>query len=544
MGLRISARVGVIFAGMTAVLLFCGGAGYYGANMISNGLDYITTTAGDAANGSMKGSIHIQEQVISLNLLANTTNKEKAAQLTEKITAAETIADEALARMAATGLFEQPLLKKLEASRGNFADTRNEMLRAYADYRNNPGAETSTAVITANKNFEPSTTELLEFLTEMQTISDSQTKEYIQNLELVKTEAYSAITISIVIGIVFAFVAFLVIIKSVVTPIREMAKQFLDLAQGEGDLTITMPETGNDEISDVNRGFNLFLGKIRVSIQQVVTSSGQLNTAAGKLSQISHDTSNNLNLQQQETEQVATAMNEMVATVQEVARNVSDAANAASAANREAANGKQIVVNSIKEINALAAEVQQAADVMKRLEKDSDNIGSVLGVIKEIADQTNLLALNAAIEAARAGEQGRGFAVVADEVRTLASRTQKSTEEIQKMIERLQSGTHEAVNVMERGQKRAQSSVEQANSAGVALESITTAVATISQMTTQIASAAEQQNAVAEEVNSNIVNISNMSLETSQSAGEITSSTQQLGQLAQQLNGVVAQFKI
>ncbi|MDZ4263662.1 MAG: methyl-accepting chemotaxis protein, partial [Pseudomonadota bacterium] len=209
------------------------------------------------------------------------------------------------------------------------------MLRAYADYRNNPGAETSTAVITANKHFEPSTTELLEFLTEMQTISDSRTKEYIQNLESVKTEAYSAITISIVIGIVFAFAAFLVIIKSVVTPIREMAKQFLDLAQGEGDLTITMPETGNDEIRDVNRGFNLFLGKIRVSIQQVVTSSGQLNSATSRLAQISNDTSNNLNLQQQETEQVATAMNEMVATVQEVARNVSDAASAASAANRE-----------------------------------------------------------------------------------------------------------------------------------------------------------------------------------------------------------------
>ncbi len=359
-----------------------------------------------------------------------------------------------------------------------------------------------------------------------------------------KDNAYNAITISLVVGIMFAITAYLLIIKNVVTPIQAMAKQFIALAHGNGDLTIAMSEQGGDEIADVNRGFNLFVNKIRRSMQQIMDSSQQLNSATSKLSKISSSTSKNLSLQQQETEQVATAMNEMVATVQEVARNVSDASQSAEAANREAANGKQIVSASIKEINALANEVRQAAEVMARLEKDSDNIGGVLNVIKEIADQTNLLALNAAIEAARAGEQGRGFAVVADEVRTLASRTQKSTQEIQKMIDSLQGGAREAVSVMERGQKRAESSVEQANNAGAALELITAAVATITHMTAQIASAAEEQNAVVEEVNGNIGNISNMSQETNSSAGEITSATQQLDQLAKQLEGVVKQFKV
>jgi methyl-accepting chemotaxis protein len=529
---------------MTAVLLFCGGAGYYGARMLSDGLEYVTTTAWNAADGAMEGVITIQEQVIALNQLANTTDEQRAAQLTNKVMESEKAADEALNRMIATNLFDKDLLNRLETTRSAFNKTKESMLKAYADYRHAPGAATSPAVIQANKEFEISTTELLEFLDEMESTGDSKVEGYTQGIAGIKSTAYSAIIISIVIGVILALAAYLLIIKSVVTPIRAMAKQFLELAQGDGNLTVTMPEKGGDEIADVNRGFNLFLSKIRGSIQQIMDSSSQLNTAAGRLSQISSDTSNNLSLQQQETEQVATAMNEMVATVQEVARNVTDAAHSAEAANREAANGKQIVAASIREIDALAVDVQQAAEAMKRLEKDSDNIGGVLSVIKEIADQTNLLALNAAIEAARAGEQGRGFAVVADEVRTLASRTQQSTEEIQKMIESLQSGAREAAGVMERSQKRAQSSVEQANNAGAALESITAAVSTITNMTAQIASAAEEQNAVAEEVNSNIVNISNMSQETSSSAGEISTATGQLNQLAHQLNGVVNQFRV
>ncbi len=544
MSVKISTRVGVIFAGITVMLLSCGGAGYYGAKKLADGLQYITTIAWDASDGAMEGIIHIQKQIIHLNHLASITDEDEAKQIIAEIAGEETIADKALTLMAATGLIEKGLLNQLESARSSFANARNESLSAYANYRSSPDDETSATMAEVNKRLLSNSSTLLALLTKLEATGTSKVTEFSDKTGTIQAEAYSAIFISATMGILLTLIAYIVIIKSIVTPIRNMGKQFLALAEGDGDLTTTMSVIHDDEIGDVNRGFNLFIGKIKTSIQQVITSSGELGLATGRLTQISNDTTDNLSQQQQETEQVATAMNEMVATVQEVARNVSDAADAANAANREAANGKQIVVNSIKEINALAAEVRQAAEVMKRLEKDSDNIGSVLSVIKEIADQTNLLALNAAIEAARAGEQGRGFAVVADEVRTLASRTQKSTEEIQKMIERLQSGTHEAVSVMERGQKRAQSSVEQANNAGTALESITAAVVTISQMTTQIASAAEEQNAVAEEVNNSIINISNMSQQSSTSAGEITSSTQQLGLLAKQLNTVVIQFRV
>ncbi len=214
--------------------------------------------------------------------------------------------------------------------------------------------------------------------------------------------------------------------------------------------------------------------------------------------------------QKDEVDKVATAMTEMSATVHEVARNATEAAEAAQRADEETTKGKMVVSQAIEAIDLLANEVNDAAQVIHRLEQDSDEIGAVLDVIRGIAEQTNLLALNAAIEAARAGEQGRGFAVVADEVRTLAQRTQQSTQEIQNMIERLQSGAQDAVKAMEQGRSRAQVGVEQAAEAGTSLETIAQAVGTISDMNTQIATAAEEQSVVAEEINLNIVSISDM----------------------------------
>jgi len=248
--------------------------------------------------------------------------------------------------------------------------------------------------------------------------------------------------------------------------------------------------------------------------------------------------------QQSEVNQVATAMNEMSATVQEVASNASHAAQAAQDASEQAGEGLKVVDHTISSINNLANAVEEASGVINQLESDTDNIGVVLEVIRGISEQTNLLALNAAIEAARAGEQGRGFAVVADEVRTLASRTQESTLEIRSMIESLQSGSTQAVEVMTKGKEQAAISVGHAQKAGESLNGITQAVSSISDMNTQIATAAEEQTAVAEEINQNIVNISQLGEQAVSGAQQTSDASEELARLSNELQMMVGQFRV
>ncbi len=330
----------------------------------------------------------------------------------------------------------------------------------------------------------------------------------------------------------------------VVRPLRHAVAAMEDIAQGEGDLTHRLEAKGSDEISQLARAFNLFVDKIRDTIAQVTGATSQLAAAAEEMSHISTDTSNGVQRQRSETEQVATAMNEMTATVQEVARNAESAAEAARGADEESSRGQQVVSESVASIDTLASEVEHAAGVIQRVEQDTESIGTVLEVIQGIAEQTNLLALNAAIEAARAGEQGRGFAVVADEVRSLASRTQSSTQEIKEMIERLQANAQDAVSVMEGGREKARVSVDFASKAGEALERITGAVNTIATMNNQIAEAARQQGEVSEEINRNVVNISQVAEETSGSTTQMANASQELARLAADLQGLVGRFKV
>ena len=315
-------------------------------------------------------------------------------------------------------------------------------------------------------------------------------------------------------------------------------------ALAEGNLVHKMNISGKDEFAWMCWEYSQARKGFMTLVKEMLTSSVQLATAAEELSATTEQANSGVMRQQSEIEQVATAMNEMSATVTEVSKNAASAAEAATNADDRAKDGSEVVNTTVQTINNLASEVVRTSEVIEHLKGDSLSIGAVLDVIRDIAEQTNLLALNAAIEAARAGEQGRGFAVVADEVRTLASRTQQSTQEINDMITRLQNGANEAVSAMETGRSQAEESVAQAAKTGEALNEITLVVDNIESMNMQIASAAEEQSSTAEEINRNIVNISEVAQETAVGSQRTSSSSDALAQLATQLQTQVLKFKI
>ncbi|HEB55477.1 MAG TPA: methyl-accepting chemotaxis protein [Gammaproteobacteria bacterium] len=376
----------------------------------------------------------------------------------------------------------------------------------------------------------------------------AQETENIQILrDKLDSESRSTLTTALVFA-VFAIVCGIILGALVTLTIKRsfshITHSLNDIATGEGDLTQRLDDSGKDEVAVLSRAFNIFIQRIHDMVKHVSSSTQQLTAAAGEMSSISDQTLQGVTRQQAETEQAATAMNEMTSTVQEVARSAHDASTAATEADQEANNGNQVVNRVVNEIRELASEVQTSATAINDLNGDTENIDSVLVVIRGIAEQTNLLALNAAIEAARAGDQGRGFAVVADEVRTLASKTQESTQEIQQMIERLQAGAKSAVVAMEKGQEQANSTVERAEEAGKVLKCITETVARIADKNTLIATAAEEQSSVAEEINRNVVTVNEIAAETAEGAQQNAASSNKLSQLASELQQLVSSFRI
>ena len=345
-------------------------------------------------------------------------------------------------------------------------------------------------------------------------------------------------------GFVIVFGLFSVMFANgIANPLAAAAAALKDIADGDGDLSKRLDTNAKGEVGDVAHGFNTFAAKIQTLIVEVKSAIEDLSTATGRMTGVVDHTRSEVDEQRRETEQVAAAIHEMAAAVQEVSTNATNASHSAQAADESAIGGQQVVNETIASIQSLQEGVNKSSDVIGQLDRDSEHIGTVVNVIKEIADQTNLLALNAAIEAARAGEQGRGFSVVADEVRTLANRTQQSTDEIQSMIEKLQSGARQAVQEMEKSRVQTDQTVEKASHTGEQLNNITASVSDISGMSTQIATAAEEQTSVADELSRSIQHIADISERASGNADMLATTTGEMAQLESRLTTLVNQFK-
>ncbi|WP_075187794.1 methyl-accepting chemotaxis protein [Teredinibacter haidensis] len=365
-----------------------------------------------------------------------------------------------------------------------------------------------------------------------------------EHAETQKNAAVFQLSALLIFGILSVAFLWFVLPRFALIRLNQLLERITDMAEGEGDLTQRLQASSKDEFGQISTEFNKFIGKLQESIKGILNTSGELSESTNIIKDASARTSDTLDNQRQEISMAAAAINEMGATIAEVARNTTGAAEKAKQAESCAGEGQSIVQAMVSGIEGLANDIQSSANAIQNLKENTVNVGAVLDVIRGIAEQTNLLALNAAIEAARAGEQGRGFAVVADEVRTLAQRTQESTQEIRDVIEQLQVGADQAVDQMGSSQEKVSASVTTALKAGASLNSITEAVKQIVDLNVQIAAAAEEQSTATEEINRNMNNITYQTDETAESAKTSASTAEIIFQHTNTLNSTLNRFKV
>ena len=349
------------------------------------------------------------------------------------------------------------------------------------------------------------------------------------------------VAVSVVAALLTVLLAWL-LTRSIVTPLRKAVEVAETIAAG--NLSKTIEDDGKDEPARLLSALSTMQASLRQTIQHIAGSATQLASAAEELSAVTEEASRGLQQQNNEIDQAATAVNEMTAAVEEVARNAVSTSEASGQSNQAAREGRDRVMETVGAIQTMTQDVQNTSAMIEGLAAQGRDIGKVLDVIRAIAEQTNLLALNAAVEAARAGEAGRGFAVVADEVRALAHRTAQSTQEIEKMVAGIQNGTGEAVQSMQQSNQRSQSTLEMARAAGASLEQITASISLINERNLVIASASEEQAQVSREVDRNLVNIRDLATQSAAGANQTSAASHELSRLAVDLNGMVARFVV
>ncbi|PAW12407.1 methyl-accepting chemotaxis protein [Vibrio sp. V1B] len=422
--------------------------------------------------------------------------------------------------------------------------TGEQWLQSYDDMINKPQAQWLNYYESNKVLFEDQFGAVREQLNVVKDGIEAKQSELKSDISAAALRAEIILESGIAIVIIAALGMVILLLKTVVKPINDIKEAMVQIASGEGDLSQRISINSQDEIGQLAGGFNQFVTKIQAMVSQVVESANTLRQEMNNLNSLTSTIADSTVGQQRDSEAVAAAVHEMQVTSRNVSDSATEAALASQTANEELSNTNIILEQTVGAIRDLAGEIESASQVINTLDSDVSNIASVLDVIRGIAEQTNLLALNAAIEAARAGEQGRGFAVVADEVRSLASRTQKSTGEIQAMIEKLQAGAAQAVEVMQGSKTSSEDTIQSAGLATESLAEILNAIARMNEMNTHIATAAGQQSSVSDEVNSNVQGIADSSTSIVDVVSQAQQSLSMLSEQTQQLDKQVSQFRV